>query len=63
MLENEFSDLKSALNSESFLKAPHFDKPFILQTDAILRRIGGVLSQMFDKKRKKKQSHITKKTQ
>jgi len=52
-LKKEFLDLKSALTSEIFLKAPPFHQPFILQIDASSKGIGGVQSQMFDKEGEK----------
>ena len=42
-LEKEFLDLKASLSSETILKAPDFDRPFTLHTDASARGIGAVL--------------------
>ena len=46
--ETAFRTLKAKLCSEPLLKSPHFDRVFILQTDASDRGIGAVLSQCDD---------------
>ncbi|CAM4676576.1 unnamed protein product [Caretta caretta] len=44
--EKAFMDLQTALCSNRVLKAPDFNKEFILQTDASEVGLGAVLSQM-----------------
>ncbi|CAM5171237.1 unnamed protein product [Eretmochelys imbricata] len=44
--EKAFMDLQTALCSNPVLTAPHFNKEFILQTDASEVGLGAVLSQM-----------------
>lgn len=48
--ETAFSNLKTALCSESVLAYPDFAKPFILATDASGTALGAVLSQIHDDK-------------
>lgn len=43
--ERSFAALKSALSSWPVLRAPDFDRPFVLQCDASDRGMGAVLSQ------------------
>ena len=47
--ERAFQTLKIALCSDTVLASPDFSKPFLLQTDASDRGVGGVLSQCDDK--------------
>ncbi|XP_071954132.1 uncharacterized protein [Antedon mediterranea] len=44
--DKAFTDLKSQLIAHPILRAPNFDKPFLLQTDASKTGIGAVLSQL-----------------
>ena len=46
--ENAFSALKAALCEEPVLKAPDFNKPFILHTDASGTGLGAVLAQVIE---------------
>ena len=46
--ETAFQDLKAALCSEPVLRAPDFQRPFILHTDASGTGLGAVLAQEFD---------------
>lgn len=43
--EEAFSNLKSLLRKEPILKLPHFNKQFILRTDASQEGIGAVMMQ------------------
>ena len=47
-MRQEFEDLKSALTGDTVLISPNFNLPFKLQTDASIRGIGAVLSQVRD---------------
>jgi hypothetical protein len=44
--QRAFSELKNSLMTKPVLKYPNFDQTFIMQTDASLTAIGGVLSQL-----------------
>ena len=44
----DFSNLKQSLLMKPVLRAPYFELPFILQTDASARGIGAVLGQQFE---------------
>ena len=44
--EVAFKELKMVLCSAPILAKPHFDKPFILDTDASQYAVGAVLSQI-----------------
>ena len=54
-------DLKAALTSQTFVKAPHFDRLFTLQTDTSSRGIGAVLSQTFDEEGERPVAYYSKK--
>ncbi len=46
--EEAFQEVKTALTSEPVLRAPDFNRPFLLQTDASDTGLGAVLSQVQD---------------
>lgn len=46
--EAAFEDLKEALTCDPILRAPDFNRPFVLQTDASAQGIGAVLAQIFE---------------
>lgn len=46
---NAFTTLKQVISTDQILAYPHFDKPFILTTDASDTALGAVLSQIQDK--------------
>ncbi len=48
-MEKAFDAVKSALTSDTLLKCPDENAPFVLQTDASGRGIGAVLNQMDEK--------------
>ena len=60
-LEKEILDLKASLTSETILKAPDFDRPLTLHTDASARGIGAVLNQIFEEVGERPVAYYSKK--
>ena len=46
--EQAFTRLKELLCSTPILMSPHFERPFVLQTDASEQSVGAVLNQQDD---------------